>query len=71
MYFLHVKSLKILYVMVFYKENMFHYYLIPYFTCNFFTKFTFNEYIGPYFYRTSFLKFSPVTPRANLLTFWA
>jgi hypothetical protein len=30
--------------------NMFHYFKIPYFTCNFFTKFNYNEYIGPYFF---------------------
>jgi hypothetical protein len=30
--------------------NMFHYFKIPYFTCNYFTKFTYNEYIGPYFF---------------------
>jgi hypothetical protein len=29
--------------------NMFHYFKNPYFTRNFFTKFTYNEYIGPYF----------------------
>jgi hypothetical protein len=29
--------------------NMFHYFKIPYFTCNFFIEFTYNEYIGPYF----------------------
>ena len=28
---------------------MFHYFNVPYITCNFFTKFTYNEYIGPYF----------------------
>jgi hypothetical protein len=40
---------------------MFHYYKIPYFTCNFFTRFTYNEYIGPYFfYRTLFYDFCPV-----------
>jgi hypothetical protein len=39
--------------------NMFHYFKIPYFTCNFFTKFTYNEYIGPYFLSHVVLRFSP------------
>jgi hypothetical protein len=30
--------------------NMFHYFKIPYFMCNFFTIFTYNGYIGPYFF---------------------
>jgi hypothetical protein len=38
---------------------MFHYFKIPYFTCNFFTKFTYNEYIGPYFLSHVVLGFSP------------
>jgi hypothetical protein len=38
---------------------MFHYFKIPYFTCNFFTKFTYNEYIGPYFLSHVVLRFSP------------
>jgi hypothetical protein len=28
---------------------MFHYFIIPYFTCTFFIKSIYNEYIGPYF----------------------
>jgi hypothetical protein len=39
--------------------NMFHYFKIPYFTCNFFTKFTYNEYIGPYFLSHIVLRFLP------------
>jgi hypothetical protein len=39
--------------------NTFHYFKIPYFTCNFFTKFTYNEYIGPYFLSRVVLRFSP------------
>jgi hypothetical protein len=39
--------------------NVFHYFKIPYFTCNFFTKFTYNEYIGPYFLSDVVLRFSP------------
>jgi hypothetical protein len=39
--------------------NMFHYFKIPYFTCNL-KKITYNEYIGPYFYRTLFYDFRPV-----------
>jgi hypothetical protein len=39
--------------------NMFHYFKIPYFTCNFFTKWTYNEYIGPYFLSHVVLRFSP------------
>jgi hypothetical protein len=39
--------------------NMFHYFKIPYFTCNVFTKFTYNEYIGPYFLSHVVLRFSP------------
>ena len=39
--------------------NMFHYFRIPYFTCNFFTKFTYNEYIGPYFLLHVVLRFLP------------
>ena len=38
---------------------MFHYFKIPYFTCNVFTKFTYNEYIGPYFLSHVVLRFSP------------
>jgi hypothetical protein len=38
---------------------MFHYFKIPYFTSNFFTKFTYNEYIGPYFLSHVVLRFSP------------
>jgi hypothetical protein len=38
---------------------MFHYFKIPYFTCNVFTKFTYNEYIGPYFLSHVVLQFSP------------
>jgi hypothetical protein len=38
---------------------MFHYFKIPYFTCNFFTKLTYNEYIGPYFLSHVVLGFSP------------
>jgi len=38
--------------------NIFHYFKIPYYTCNVFTKFTYDEYIGPYFfYRTLLLHF--------------
>jgi len=44
--------------------NMFHYFKIPYFTCNFFTKFTYNEYIGPNFLSHVVLRFLPViSPR--------
>jgi hypothetical protein len=39
--------------------NMFHYFKIPYFICNFFTKFTYNEYIGPYFLSHIVLRFLP------------
>jgi hypothetical protein len=39
--------------------NMFHYFKIPYFRCNIFTKFTYNEYIGPYFLSHVVLRFSP------------
>jgi hypothetical protein len=39
--------------------NMFHYFKIPYFTCNFFTKLTYNEYIGPYFLSHVVLRFLP------------
>jgi hypothetical protein len=39
--------------------NMFHYFRISYFICNFFTKFTYNEYIGPYFLSHVVLRFSP------------
>jgi hypothetical protein len=39
--------------------NMFRYFKIPYFTCNFFTNFTYNEYIGPYFLSHIVLRFSP------------
>jgi hypothetical protein len=39
--------------------KMFHYFKIPYFICNFFTKFTYNEYIGPYFLSHVVLRFSP------------
>jgi hypothetical protein len=39
--------------------NMFHYFKIPYFTCNFLTKFTYNEYIEPYFLSHVVLRFSP------------
>jgi hypothetical protein len=38
---------------------MYHYFKIPYFTCNLFTKFTYNEYIGPYFLSHVVLRFSP------------
>jgi hypothetical protein len=38
---------------------MFHDFKTPYFTCNFFTKFTYNEYIGPYFLSHVALRFSP------------
>jgi hypothetical protein len=38
---------------------MFHCFIIPYFTCNIFTKFTYNEYIGPYFLSHVVLRFSP------------
>jgi hypothetical protein len=38
--------------------NMFHYFKIPSFTCNFFTKLTYNEYIGPYFSSHVVLRFS-------------
>jgi hypothetical protein len=38
---------------------MFHYFKIPYLTCNFFTKFTYNEYIGPYSLSHVVLRFSP------------
>jgi hypothetical protein len=38
---------------------MFHYLKTPYFTCNFFTKFTYNEYIGPYFLSHVVLRFLP------------
>jgi hypothetical protein len=37
---------------------MFHYLKIPYFTCNFFTKFIYNEYIGPYILSHIVLRFS-------------
>ena len=40
--------------------NMFHYFKIPYFTCNFSTKFTYNEYFGPYFLSHVVLRFSPI-----------
>jgi len=54
--------------------NMFHYFKIPYFTCNFFTKFTYNEYIGPYFLSHVVLRFSPNDlPRGwprRLLALW-
>jgi hypothetical protein len=56
----HVKSLKILYVMVFLHVKMFHYFEILYFTCTFFTKFTYNEYIGPYVLSHVVLRFSLV-----------
>jgi hypothetical protein len=64
---LHVKRLKILYVMVILHVNMFHYFKIPYFTCTFFTKFIYNEYIEPYFifYRALFYNFRQWTPRAK------
>jgi hypothetical protein len=39
--------------------NMFHYFKIPYFICNFSTKFTYNEYIGRYFLSHVVLRFSP------------
>jgi hypothetical protein len=39
--------------------NMFHYFKIPYFTCNVLTEFTYNEYIGPYFLSHVVLRFSP------------
>jgi hypothetical protein len=39
--------------------NMFHYFKIPYFTCNVFTNFTYNEYIGPYFLSHIVLRFLP------------
>jgi len=39
--------------------NMFHYFKIPYFMCNVFTKFTYNEYIGPYFLSHVVLRFLP------------
>jgi hypothetical protein len=38
---------------------MFHYFKIPYFTCNALKKFTYNEYIGPYFLLHVVLRFSP------------
>jgi hypothetical protein len=42
---------------------MFHYFKIPYFICNFSTKFTYNEYIGCYFFiaccSTIFAQWSP------------
>ena len=53
--------------------NMFHYFQIPYFTCNYFIKFTYNEYIGPYFLSHIVLQFLPSDlPRAlgAIKVFW-
>ena len=52
------------------RVNMFHYFRIPYFTCNFFTKFTYNEYIGPYFSPHVVLRFSPVNSPRELGDSW-
>ena len=38
---------------------MFHYFKIPYFTCNVFIKFTYKEYIGPYFLSHVVLRLLP------------
>jgi hypothetical protein len=46
--------------------NMFHYFKIPSFTFNVFTKFTYNEYIGPYFLSHIVLQFSA----SDLPEFW-
>ena len=51
--------------------NMFHYFQIPYFICNFFTKFTYNEYIGPYFLSHVVLRFSPNDlPGLEMMKIW-
>jgi hypothetical protein len=51
---------------------MFHCFKIPYFSCNFFTKFTYNEYIGPYFLSHVVLRFLPSDlPKLSVCDNWS